>query len=377
MSFIKGNTSIDLGDTPVENIFIDVYMPMANGTYVQVYLLGYKYSLDNDPNMSVNNTSIAKQLNIPLADVLAAWDFWESKHIIKKHKSENEDENNYTVEFVNLKQLYIDNNYKAVRNTSSSSADSNKESTTQNKPNSYTCSPADLVEANKVPEIRNMFVDITKIIARELAPNEKAKVIELLYKYNIDPPLIVEAFKYSKKQNKVRHILSYSSGIIRTWYDKGIFSVEQLQEYLLKQGERYGLYSRVFKALGFGSRQASEAEMKIMDSWVDKFKFDIDVILAACTSSSKTANPSINYINGILKNWHEKGVKQVSDIDRLDQKPKDTNSYIKNKSVNSTQTSSKIKTKFHLSKSRGDKYTADELEKLILNNQKQKLNKKE
>lgn len=32
----------------------------------------------------------------------------------------------------------------------------------------------------------------------------------------------------------------------------------------------------------------------------------------------------------------------------------------------------KIKTKFHLSKSRGDKYTADELEKLILSNQRRK-----
>ncbi len=34
---------------------------------------------------------------------------------------------------------------------------------------------------------------------------------------------------------------------------------------------------------------------------------------------------------------------------------------------------SKIRTKFHLAKSRGDKYTADELEELVLNNQKRKL----
>lgn len=34
---------------------------------------------------------------------------------------------------------------------------------------------------------------------------------------------------------------------------------------------------------------------------------------------------------------------------------------------------SKIRTKFHLAKSRGDKYTADELEELILNNQRKKI----
>lgn len=363
MSFIKGSTSIDLGDTPIENIFIDVYMPMTNGTFVQVYLLGYKYSLDRDPNMEVNNMSIARHLNIPLSDVLSAWDFWESKQIVKKHKVDDEDENNYTVEFINLKQLYIDNNYKANYNMQVNN------SITEKKSDTYTCSPTDLVEANKVPEIRDMFVEINKIIARELAPNEKLKVIELLYQYNIDPPLIVEAFRYSKKQKKVRHILSYSAGVIRTWYDKGVFTVEQLQEHLIKQGERYGLYSRVFKSLGFGSREASEAEMKVMDSWIDEFQFDLDLILAACQNSSKTANPNINYINGILRDWHKKGVKQVADIENLDYKEKKTFSY------KPTQSAPKIKTKFHLAKSRGDKYTADELEQLILNNQKQRLNR--
>lgn len=363
MSFIKGNTSIDLGDTPIENIFIDVYMPMTNGTFVQVYLLGYKYSLDRDPNMEVNNMSIARHLNIPLSDVLSAWDFWESKQIIKKHKSEDGDENNYTVEFVNLKQLYIDNNYKPTHSVQQGNNIDRKKS------GSYTCSPADLVEANKVPEVRDMFVEINKIIARELAPNEKLKVIELLYQYNIDPPLIVEAFRYSKKQRKVRHILSFSAGVIRTWYDQGVFTVEQLHEYLMKQGERYGLYGRVFKSLGFGSREASEAEMKIIDSWVDEFKFDLEIILAACQNSSRTSNPNINYINSILKDWYSKGVKHVDDIEKLDQKEKKSSTY------RPVQNSNKIKTKFHLAKSRGDKYTAEELEQLILNNQKQRLNR--
>jgi len=142
-----------------------------------------------------------------------------------------------------------------------------------------------------------------------------------------------------------------------------------LQEYLIKQGERYGLYSRVFKSLGFGSREASEAEIKVMDSWMDELKFDLDLILAACQNSSRTANPNINYINGILRSWHEKGVKKVADIEKLDQKEKRPSSY------KTTQSTPKVKTKFHLAKSRGDKYTADELEQLVLNNQKQKLNR--
>ncbi len=86
MNFTMETTDMDLGgDTPIENIFINDFMPMANGTYVKVYLLGYKYAYDKDINIEVNNNTIAKHLNIPLIDVLNAWDFWEGKGIIQKN----------------------------------------------------------------------------------------------------------------------------------------------------------------------------------------------------------------------------------------------------------------------------------------------------
>jgi len=84
MSFILETTDIDLGNTPIENIFINDFMPMANGTYVKVYLLGYKYAYDRDGKISVDNDTIAKNLNMPLSEVLEAWDFWENKGIIEK-----------------------------------------------------------------------------------------------------------------------------------------------------------------------------------------------------------------------------------------------------------------------------------------------------
>ena len=112
MSFFLETTDMDLGDTPIENIFINDYMPMANGTYVKVYLLGYKYAYDKDYKIDVNNETIAKHLNIPLEDVLRAWDFWESKGIIEKILIDESKAINYKVKFLNLKQLYIKNNIK-------------------------------------------------------------------------------------------------------------------------------------------------------------------------------------------------------------------------------------------------------------------------
>jgi len=67
MIFNLQNEKIDFGNTPVENIFINDYMPMADGLHVKVYLLGFKYAKDGEESFS--NETIAKnlgrQLRIP------------------------------------------------------------------------------------------------------------------------------------------------------------------------------------------------------------------------------------------------------------------------------------------------------------------------
>ncbi len=355
MTFIKSTSSIDLGDTPIENIFIDVYMPMANGTYVKVYLLGYKYACDRRMHNNINNMTLASNLNIPLSDVMAAWDFWEEKKIIKKiySSAQDEKEGNYKVEFLNLKQLYIDNNYRSLQSINREEMESP----------SYACSPGDLLEANKVPEIQQMFIDINKIINRSLVPNEKMKILEWFHDFNIDPPLAVKAYSYCRHKRNISSV-NYVEGVIRNWYDLSITNVDKLQEYLEKQGERYGAYGRIFRAMGY-YREPTEAESKLMDKWIEDYKFTLDIILRACDHSSKTSNPHLNYIDGILTNWYNDGVRKLEDIDKLRAPKKKT---VKKPSPKAPRR----KTRFHLTESRGDKYEADELEELLLQRQKNK-----
>src|SRR5690554_2611525 len=108
MQFIKGKTSIDIEDILVENIFLDAFMPSADGNFVKVYLLGYKYACSPDPNAGITNENLARTLGLLPSDVIKAWDYWEDRGIIKKHYSKD-DKQEFSVEFLSLKQLYIDN----------------------------------------------------------------------------------------------------------------------------------------------------------------------------------------------------------------------------------------------------------------------------
>lgn len=345
MDFTIETTDIDLGDTPIENIFLNDFMPMANGTYVKVYLLGYKYAYDKDLDIEVTNETIAKHLNIPLIDVLCAWDFWEEKGIIEKIPIDENDKYDYKVKFLNLKQLYIKNNYKPI--------DMNEQAITKG----YTCSVEDLVDANQIPRINEMFNSIDYIMRRQLVPNEKKRVLEWIHNYNMNPDIIERAFFHAVEKKGKRNI-NYVSGIIRNWYDQGITNVEALQEHLKTTDRKYYRYERIMKALGIGGRLPTEGEMKVIDKWFEEYEFSMEIVLKGCDNSRKTSNPSINYIDGILSSWHQKGIKTLEDIEEKDKPP-----VRKDQGINKKDRRIRIsKNKFHNFEQRTSNYTPEELE---------------
>ena len=354
MSFIKKTTDIDFGQTPVENIFINDFMPMADGTYVKVYLLGYKYATDRDENIIIDNNTISKHLNIPLVDVLKAWEFWEKIGIIKRHPKTTDDDNDFAVEFLSLRQLYIDNNYELKNAPKSESPSSSKD---------YSCSPDELIEANKIPEIKNMFYQIDQLMRRQLTVNERTKVLEWIYNFNMDPDIIIKAFEYSIEKRKVKSI-KYIGVIIRNWYDNGLIDLEKLDDYLEDGQRKYMYYDKVFKTLGFSFRNPSKAEKEVMDTWIDEWNFSIDMILKACENSKKTSNPSINYINSILLAWKKDGLTTPEEAEIKSQERKTSHRKSESKK-NKNQTAKAKNNKFHNFKQRPIKYSNEELKKML------------
>ncbi len=100
----------------------------------------------------------------------------------------------------------------------------------------YACSVEDLVDANRVPAINQMFNSIDYIMRRQLVPNEKQKVLEWIHNYNMDPDIIIKAFFLFHREKGKRNI-NYIGGIVRNWYDEGITNVEAFQEYLKVKDE--------------------------------------------------------------------------------------------------------------------------------------------
>ncbi|MGM0396400.1 MAG: DnaD domain protein [Bacillota bacterium] len=344
MSFIIETTDMDLGDTPIENIFINDYMPMANGTYVKVYLLGYKYAHDRDDRIEVTNKTIAKHLDIPMEDVLRAWDFWENKGIIRK---EGTDDVDYWVTFLNLKQLFIKNNLMAQKN-----------SREEKKPRAS--SEKDLIEANQIPLINNMFNNIDYMMRRQTAPMEKKQILSWIQDYNMNPDVIEKAVSYGAEVKNKRSI-KYIEGIIRNWYDQGLTNMDAVMEYFNKVDKKYFRYQKVMKSIGLEHKGVTDGDLKVVNKWFDQYGYTMELVLKGCETANKVQYPTINYIDGVISDWHNKGIKEVADIEVMDkQEEKPARKQYKA----SGKSTASHKTRFHNFEQRSAKYSPEDLEQM-------------
>ncbi len=341
MFFQKQTTNVDLSDTPIANIFLNDFMPMADGTFVKVYLLGYMYAHDKDMSLTINHETLAKHLNIVVSDVLKAWEFWEKKEVVKRKFISEDDPTQFVVEFQCLKQLILN------KTTSSDTQEVDR----------FTSQPDDLVEAKGNPVINEMFLNLNQIMGRSLVPSELLKILDWYYNYSMSTEVIIRAFMYCVQAKNIKK-LNYIEKVIIGWYDQGITTMEKLDEYLERTDERNYQYTSILKYLGIYNRLPTHPEKETMKKWFDVWNFPVSVIYKACDESIKIRNPNIDYINKVLENYKKSGVKTVEDINKVDT-PKP--------SVKKKTPSKPTNNRFHNFKQPTLNYTSDELEKLLRN----------
>ena len=271
-----------LHDTRVENMFINEYMVSAPGDYVKVFLYGLMYA---DLSMPLENDMIARELSMEEEQVLMAWSYWEKCGVIRKHYPDPQNKFRYEVEFIDLKeQLY---GGKTAGKTAPK-----KEV------------PAHLKKQLDDSTMRDMFSEIERITGRFLSGNEPANIQNWIIDHGITPDVVIYAYSYCQNQRGRKNQYQYVNTVIRDWVDRGLKTINDIENYLTESDNRHYQYKRVMKALGF-TRNSTEEEKRIMDVWFEEYAFGLETVLEACKKTSGISSPNINYVNSILTSWYK------------------------------------------------------------------------
>ncbi|MPW25280.1 DnaD domain protein [Alkalibaculum sp. M08DMB] len=269
----------DLGVSIVENIFINHYMPNAQGDFVKVYLLGLKYCRNSDLS-SISNNIIAKTLNILESDVKKAWEYWQNQGIISFEK---EKEDNYIIKYYHISSLMLKG--KTLPNN-------------EDEPDTSV--------------LQDMYKAVEFIYGRPLSQKELSTISSWLDDLLFIPEMILLLVEYCFDLGK--RDINYLNRVALNWYDKKLTSYDEVMHYLSDYKVKREQYYKIMNYLGF-NRSPTKAEINIMDKWLTDYNMSLEMIFEACKQTLAIDKPNFKYIDKILTEWNNKKYSKIEDIE--------------------------------------------------------------
>lgn len=392
MTAINISSDIATSFTTVSDIFIDQYMPKANGEFVKVYL--YLLRATGSGAGIATISEIADHFSNTEADIIRALNYWASEGILQLQSDADGQ-----IMGINLCSLSVSGMQAAQSNIQSAVADNAAQNNLQNsvvnnaaqnirmqdsvveklksqtpdKPASsqkeYTLD--EIKEFRKNPDISELFFIIETYLKHTLSSTDTNMVLYWLDELHFSTDLVEYLVEYCI--TKGHSSLRYMNKVALGWTDAGIKTVDQAKDDAAAHSQ---IYYSVMKALGITGRNLVDSEVSLINKWVGEYGFDIELVKAACSKTiSAIQKPSFEYTDSILANWRKKDVHTLKDVEVLDAnfaKANKASATGSSQSTNAANGSSKPKSNNSSSKNKFNNFNQrnndyDKLEKLFLN----------
>ena len=397
MTAINISSDIATSFTTVSDIFIDQYMPKANGEFVKVYL--YLLRATGSGAGIATISEIADHFSNTEADIVRALNYWASEGILQVQTGADGQ-----IAGINLYSLAVSGMQAAQNNIQSavadnaaqnilqsnvvnnavqniSGADSQVQDSVVQKLKSQAADKAapsqkeytldEIKEFRKNPDISELFFIIETYLKHTLSSTDTNMVLYWLDELHFSTDLVEYLVEYCI--TKGHSSLRYMNKVALGWADAGIKTVDQAKDDAAAHSQ---IYYSVMKALGITGRNLVDSEMSLINKWVGEYGFDIELVKAACSKTiSAIQKPSFEYTDSILTNWRKKDVHTLKDVEVLDANFAKANkatgsgssqgANVANGSSKPKSNNLNSKNKFNNFNQRNNDY--DKLEKLFLN----------
>lgn len=410
MTAINISSDIATSFTTVSDIFIDQYMPKANGEFVKVYL--YLLRATGSGAGIATISEIADHFSNTEADIIRALNYWASEGILQLQSGADGQ-----IMGINLCSLSVSGMHAAQSNIQSAVADNAAQNNLQNsvvnnatqnilqndvvnnvaqnistadirmqdsvveKLKSQTTDKTassqkeytldEIKEFRKNPDISELFFIIETYLKHTLSSTDTNMVLYWLDELHFSTDLVEYLVEYCI--TKGHSSLRYMNKVALGWADAGIKTVDQAKDDAAAHSQ---IYYSVMKALGITGRNLVDSEVSLINKWVGEYGFDIELVKAACSKTiSAIQKPSFEYTDSILANWRKKDVHTLKDVEVLDAnfaKANKASATGSSQSTNAANGSSKPKSNNSSSKNKFNNFNQrnndyDKLEKLFLN----------
>ena len=248
-----------------------------------------------DKDIKINDLS--KKLVLPLKTIQDAVKYWEDKCLITKKNT------GYIINSIQEIELH-----KLYKPKTALSADQLKKSAENQK------------RAKAIDFINNKYFS-------GLMPTTWYPEIELWFKkYDFDEEVMIALFGYCFDKSALHK--NYVQTVAEAWNKNNIKSFNDLDIYYEKQEKINVIAKTISKKLGI-SRNLTQYEYGYIEKWIIDFGFGMDVIEIALKRTTSKANPTFDYLDKLLTDWHDRGFKTPNDVQTFLSEIKEKNKNVK------------------------------------------------
>lgn len=279
MKLEQNEKSLLFSETTIPDIFFSEHLSELPGDYLKIYLYLIflsKYGKDAKLN------DLSKKLNIPLKSIQDGMKFLEEHHLITKKST------GYII--VDLQESTLHNLYTPNLSLSKEKI----EKTAKNKS-----------KANAIEHINNMYFQGI------MGPSWYNDIDLWFSKYCFDEQVMIALFDYCYKRSALHR--NYIQTVAEAWSSNKIKTYSDLDNYYEQQENLNKIKKSIAKKLGKynGLTQYEEA---YIENWILNFGYDMSIIEIALKRTTFKQNPTFEYINNIITDWHDRKLKTPSEI---------------------------------------------------------------
>ena len=288
MKLEQNEKQLLFSETVIPDIFFTEYLPEIPGDYLKIYLyLGFlaKYKKD------IKLNDLSKKLSLPLKTINEGLKFLEDNNLILKK----------TTGFIvnDLQELTLNNLYKPNLTQS-------KEKVEQTAKNQS--------RARAIDCINNMYFQGI------MGPSWYNDIDLWFKKYNFDEQVMIALFDYCYNRSALHK--NYVQAVAEAWGANNIHTWNDLDLYDQKREKLNIIKKDIAKKLGKHSG-LTQYEEAYIENWVLDFGYDMNIIEIALKRTTFKQNPTFEYINNTITDWHERNLKTPAEIDAfLEQRKK-------------------------------------------------------
>lgn len=282
MKLEKKDKSMIFSYTEIPDVFFTEYMAEASGDFIKVYLcLVFLTKYDKDIKLG----DLSKRLNISLQTIQSALTFWEEKGgLIKKV-------NGYILN--NLQEIELNKLYSPNITLS-------KEDIQKNENNKY--------RAKAIECINNMYFQGV------MSPAWYSDIDLWFKKYEFDEQVMISLFDYCFNKSALHK--NYVKTVAEAWSKSNIKTYEDLEVYSQKQEKVNKIKKDIAKKLGRYS-PLTQFEEAFIEKWILDFNYDLNIINIALKKTTSKANPSFDYLDKLISDWHDRNLKTETEVNNF------------------------------------------------------------